>query len=1734
MAVSVLGEPKRGSFRILEKRPRHRFLSYKKFEWTGDSILNISGWGQSVRATWSAPVITPQNYVTAAQAHIAAGDRVNAEKSYEAAIQLATAELAKNPSHAREMALAHISAEYTAFLARENASDASSLQHPSVPTNHSASAAHRPSFSSYSLPFSIQAGTEGKLVVQNCQGTINAPVHGKNNTVNVHYYSPNSEARQLQAVSLDSLRKALYQHYQLSNLSIQRVSGETAPLEECYINLAIVESQAQREKDKKELEKQAAVFERLPSSERQQLEATNPNKLIALEKLFEAQKLRDGSERAPKRILIQGRAGIGKTTLCKKLVYEYHHNGLWQDRFESVLWIPLRQLKTHSPKRLEDLLCNQYFVGHESYQAQALSKVFHAHQDKTLFILDGLDEVVGEFHEGKPLKNFLQTLLNQAHVVITSRPAGVDAKLLGQLDLELETVGFSPANVQAYIEKCVPASNQAAIQQFIYRTPLIQGLVNIPIQLDALCYSWDKLPRNQDVTMSMLYEAMVDKLWRKDSVRLEKKDVEAHVIDGLSEEDLEELMTAEIDYLGYLAFKGLEMEKIEFSREELSQRRKELNGRTQTEGKLPLNFTTNLKKTSYLHTADAHLPESERQYHFLHLTFQEFFAAKFLVKHLQAYANVKIAFAPAYGVQKGLGVMPKHDELQAFIATHKYNPRYEIVWWMVAGLLKGTPLEYFITLLGHAPRDLIGSRHQQVMMGCLREARDQLDPQRVEELEEGLMHWFHFEIKLSGKNTLGRQRIFSEHLLLKLLDQPNDKKVQIIKILGTRPMLSEVAELALIRACQDENKDVRDAAASALGGQEVLSGAAVLALIDACQHKNKDVRNVAASALGGQSTLSEAAVQALVGACQDENTYVRSTAASALGGQSTLSEAAAQALVGACQDEDTYVRSAAARALEMQTALSEDAVQVLIGALQDEDTYVRSAAARTLEKGEATLSEGAVQALIGALQDENKDVRDAAASALEKGKATLSEGAILTLVGALRDENEEIRSAAARALEKIQATLSASTVQTLLSICQHENEGVRDAAVNALGKLNALSDGATQVLIGAFQHENERIRLEAVRALMSQTAQAEGAVQALIGALQHRNVDVRRAAARALVGQTNRSEGAVQALIGAIQHENLDVKYVAARSLGGQATLSEGAVWALIGALQDENKDVRSAAASALGKGKAVLSEGTVHALIGACQDKEWNVRDAAVGALGVQTALSEGAIQALVDACQDKEWNVRSAAARALGGQTTLSKSAVQALIGALQDENKGVRFTAACALGGQATPSEGAVQALISACQHENEGVRSAAARALGGQATLSKSGVQALIAACQDKEWNVRDAAVGALGVQTALSEGAVQALIGACQDKEWNVKDAAVRALGGQATLSEGAVQVLIGAYQDKDGTVRSAAVRALGGQAAPSEGVVQTLIDAYQDKDGTVRSAAVRALGSQAALSEGGVQALIDALQDRNKGNRSAAARALGSQAALSEGGVQALIGALQDEIEDVSDAAARALEDLTALSEGAILALINALQHENKKVRDSAALVLKGKAALSDGALRALIGALQHENTFVRSAAASALEFHVAESYAVLPMLEIEQIQMLYKMVLFVYSCAHIAPLYYQDHQLQFYTETGPGQPVPVTFEQIDAMKKAFEKAAQVDEEDPQESIASQESESNNPTQSESRLDDVSIIERLIERNIIQGHVSDSDEFIDDDSFWEDESESEVFSEAEELAENDD
>ncbi len=1197
------------------------------------------------------------------------------------------------------------------------------------------------------------------------------------------------KVEKLRLPSLSKLRGALYGHYQRSNLSIQRVSGQTASLNDCYVNLAIVESQAQREKDKEELEKQAATFERLPSSE--WLEATNPNKLIALEKLFEAQKLRNGSEAIPQRILIQGRAGIGKTTLCKKLVYDYQHHGLWQEQFDCLLWVPLRQLKTRSPKCLEELLCDQYLVTQGQRQALALADAFKTHQDKMLFILDGLDEVVEELNDDRPLRGFLQELINQKYILVTSRPAGVDAQLLGRLDLELETIGFSPENVRTYIEAYAPASDQEAIRAFIDRMPLIQSLVNIPIQLDALCYSWDTLPKDQaSVTMSMLYEAMVDKLWRKDGIRLEKQDkgktLASHIIQFSSKTKLEKLMSDEIDYLSYLAFKGLEAGKIEFSSDALDQYQAEFE--SQFLGKtLAFSFTDDLRKTSFLHTADAKQPEAKRYYHFLHLTFQEFFAAKFLVRHLQIYSKA---------VKSNLDVMHSQGQLEKFIDENKYNPRYVIVWWMVAGLLKDASLAYFFNLLERSPRDLIGMRHQHVMLGCLNEARSQLDSAIILRLEKEFTQWFSFEMKFKGygASELGRRGAFPEHLPLTCLGRPEVSKKHVIQTLGARSILSEKAISALITALQDKEHDVRSEAGFVLKKQKVLSENHILALSATLQHKDLSSRFQAAYVLATQNKLSESAASCLMTALQSDSKDVRSSAIWALAALNKQPEIDDMYFENDDEVED-------GESLDLEDTLSDAITLALITALQDEDHEIIDGISRALT-GQKTLSENAILALIIVLQNGNERGKHIAACMLGS-QAKKSEAALQALIAALHDKNSFfIRISVAHALGD-QATESKTALQALIVALQDENSNVRKTVASELGKQKTLP---------------------------------ENAILALLVALQDENNEVRTKAAWALAEQTTLSEDIISILIAALPDEDWLFRCGVAYALGQQKTASENAISALITALQDREWSVRSAAAKALGKQK-ILSENAISALIVALQDEDWHVRPEAAKALIKQKMQFESTNSVLLTALQDKNCSIRAEAAKELSTQKMLSENAISALTAALQDEYGDVRYAAVCALASQKTLSETAIPPLVDRLRDIDSDTRSKAAVALSLHTRLPNSAISALIDALWDRDREVRSEVANALMVQKELPETALSRLSDMVLDEK----------LVAQQTFSDPIVQNLVELVLSCKKNARPVAARALSRQTTLSVTAIQNLIKVLTDDDWDIKYWAARAL-----------------------------------------------------------------------------------------------------------------------------------------------------------------------------------------------------------------------------------------------------------------------------------------------
>ncbi len=1433
-------------------------------------------------------------------------------------------------------------------------------------------------------------------------------------------------------VDVQELRAALTHYASLDRLAIQRLSGPPLSMKHCYINLAIVEHEKARKEEKKLEEgeesrsKEGAAqnhFHRLPSFETID---SNPQKLVPLEKLFDPRALNDGKTAVPQRILIRGRAGVGKTTLSKKIVYEYAQKGQWQDRFDWLFWIPLRTLKGKSSCDLATLFHETYFQSYPN--GQTLAKTLEAHisgpaKDKTLFVLDGWDEIAQEWVEHEPMSEFLKQLLNQPAVLITSRPH-VDLKQAQAMDLELETVGFSPENVTAYLDNrdMMPASDAKEIKHFIQTNAFIQGLVNVPIQLDALCYSWDEIKRIQKeapgaMTVTALYQAMMNKLWRKDMLRLGKREgaelLTASHINALSPLRIEKVVKTEQDFLSTLAFQGLQNNQIEFNQRDLHALIEQLEEQGM---KLPFTLEANLKKLSFLHTDDA--DKSQRSYHFMHLTFQEFFAAKHFVGHWEAEREITLL---STDTKRWTKVTP-----EAFVRQYKYNPRYEILWWFVAGLLRGEALNRFFILLEAEPRDLFGAHHQRLIMSCLHEASNApgvgLLAEIRDRLEQSLAQWLQLEINNRKESTLADQPTFPEHLLLQCLQKTTSAQTKraIATTFGHRSALSESALLVLIAPLKD-------------------------------RHCDWDLMSSAAEALGNQSSLPASALQALIALAKDEDQDVRRRAADALCKQSSLPESARLAWIALLKDEDKDVRRRAADVLGKQSSLPESALLALSALLKDKDQDVRLRAAEALGK-QSSFPESALQALIALTKDEDQDARLRAVEALGK-QSSLPESALQALIALAKDENWAVRRRAADALGK-PSSLPESALQALIALLKDKDWHVRRSAADALGNHSSLPESALQALIALLKDKDEDVRRRAAEALGQQSSLPESALQALIALAKDEDKYLRYRAADVLGKLSPLPESVLLALIALANDENGDVRRHAADVLGKPSSFPESALQALIALLKDGDRDVRRLVANALGK-QSLLPESALQALIALLKDKDVYVRRRAADALGTQSSLPESVLQALIALLKDGDRDVRRLVANALSKPSSLPESALQALIALAKDEDEDVRSSAADVLGKQSSLPESVLQALIALLKDKDEDMRRRAADVLGKLSSLPESVLQALIALLKDKDGYVRGCVADALGKPSSVPGSALQALIALAKDQDKDVRRRAAEALGKQSSLPESALQALIALAKDQDKDVRLRAADVLGKSSSLPESALQALIALAMDENKDVRLCAANALGNQSSLPESALQALITLLKDGDWDVRRRAADVLGTQSPLPESVLQALIVLAKDEYWDMRYRAADALGKQSSLPESALLALIPLAKDENQDVRRRAAEALGKQSSLPESALLALIPLAKDKDWHMRGCAAEILGKHRSMFYRLLPALNRQKIELIYKEHLLAQRFDQSAPLYIQDGTLYFYTAEGL-QTVPFSnLDQETEFRQAVQNAQQ-------------------------------------------------------------------------------
>ncbi|KAJ5712585.1 hypothetical protein N7493_009053 [Penicillium malachiteum] len=384
--------------------------------------------------------------------------------------------------------------------------------------------------------------------------------------------------------------------YKKSHLEITRLSGELLDMEQCYINLAIVHISSQR----KAISEGTGPSSAFIRSKHSTAISRTSNEWIALHSLFDKREI-DKKASQPRRIMIHGRAG---------------------ELFDRIIWLPLRALK--EKPTLQELL-DSYLQNSSSRLDRkcivtALQKLVNSLESnsRTLLLLDGLDEIPPESMSSAAVRN----ILNHHSVIITSRPHAVSFNGLDQMHLELETMGFRDEEIQSYLSKVVDdESKRDAIKAFIDEHWLIQDLVRIPIQLDAICYSWDDdFLSGGTTTMTALYQEIEVGLWRKDLEQLRRINQGQKL---LNRSQLQRYGNDEMNFLEFLAFTGLTNDIIEFNqkhREEVYKHSEFIGMTDDILDKLSFLRTSNLSKRKI------------STYHFIHLTFQAYFAARYFTR----------------------------------------------------------------------------------------------------------------------------------------------------------------------------------------------------------------------------------------------------------------------------------------------------------------------------------------------------------------------------------------------------------------------------------------------------------------------------------------------------------------------------------------------------------------------------------------------------------------------------------------------------------------------------------------------------------------------------------------------------------------------------------------------------------------------------------------------------------------------------------------------------------------------------------------------------------------------------------------------------------------------------------------------------------------------------------------------------------------------------------------------
>ena len=334
--------------------------------------------------------------------------------------------------------------------------------------------------------------------------------------------------------------KVVQQHrvkdYLLSKITTEEENYSVKDLDELYVNLRI-----HNKKDNYNRCETRTHYDLLEL----QKDVTSCRKIEAKDLFLPERK----GASTPRRVMVYGKAGIGKTMLTMHILDKWVNCQL-TSKFRYVFYFALRDLSQINESSLTELFFEHHDQEVLKPSDEAIDEFFQhisANPGKCLLILDGIDEY-GSIEWGdnqfehkqvvvmhKLLSSIIQgNTLGQATVLVTSRPGGIkDGKYF---DSAAEVYGLTQDKIFEYTSKFSRGDNNlnTRIDGLIRANTNIASLCYIPVQCDLVCrivrakelsHRVKELP----VTITQLYIKAVENLAIEHHPLLKGKEVEDNV-----------------------------------------------------------------------------------------------------------------------------------------------------------------------------------------------------------------------------------------------------------------------------------------------------------------------------------------------------------------------------------------------------------------------------------------------------------------------------------------------------------------------------------------------------------------------------------------------------------------------------------------------------------------------------------------------------------------------------------------------------------------------------------------------------------------------------------------------------------------------------------------------------------------------------------------------------------------------------------------------------------------------------------------------------------------------------------------------------------------------------------------------------------------------------------------------------------------------------------------------------